>query len=97
MKKPIDDRVKMPLIFKHFIISVIGITGLCYTLNGDVKPHYTDSLIVFSLAIFSGCASFGLFSILAIFKKGGSLKDVINKMIDNIEIVFKDDNRNERK
>ena len=94
MKKPIDDRVELPLLFKHLLISVIGVTGLCYTLNGNVKPHYTDSLIIFALAIFSGCATFGFFSILAILKKGGNFKDVIKKLIDNIDIVFKDDSRN---
>ena len=97
MKKPIDDRVKLPLLFKHLLISVVGITGVYYTLKGGAEPNYTDSLIIFLLAIFSGCATFGLFSILAILKQGGSFKDVFKKLIDNIDIVFKDDNRNERK
>mgnify|MGYP003672675966 CR=1 FL=1 len=91
MKKPTDTRVEMPLLFKHLLISVVGITGVYYTLNGNNEPQYTDSLIIFCLAIFSGCASFGLFSILAILKQGGSFKDVLNKFIDNIDIVFKDD------
>ena len=97
MKKPIDDRVEMPLLFKHLLISVVGITGVYYTLKGGAEPNYTDSLIIFLLAIFSGCATFGLFSILAILKKGGNYRDVFKKLIDNIDIVFKDDNRNERK
>lgn len=97
MKKPIDDRVEMPLLFKHLIISVIGISGIALVLKGDSPPDYADSLIVFLLAIFSGCATFGLFSILAILKQGGSFKDVFKKLINNIDIVFKDDNRNERK
>ena len=74
MKKPIDDRVELPLLFKHLLISVIGISGVAL--------------------VFSGCATFGLFSILAILKQGGSFKDVIKKLIDNIDIVFKDDSRN---
>ena len=94
MKEPIDNRVEMPLLFKHLLISVIGITGVCYTLNGGEQPNYTDSLIIFLLAIFSGLATYGLFSILAILKKGGSFKDVVNNFIDNIDIVFKDDSRN---
>ena len=94
MKKPIDDRVKLPLLFKHLLISVVGITGVYYTLKGESQPNYTDSLIIFLLAIFSGLATYGLFSILAILKKGGSFKDVINNFIDNIDIVFKDDSRN---
>ena len=94
MKKPIDDRVELPILFKHVLISVIGITGVCYTLNGGEQPNYTDSLIIFLLAIFSGLATYGLFSILAILKKGGSFKDVVNNFIDNIDIVFKDDSRN---
>ena len=94
MKKPIDDRVKLPLLFKHLLISVVGITGVYYTLKGGSQPNYTDSLIIFLLAIFSGLATYGLFSILAILKKGGSFKDVIKKLIDNIDIVFKDDSRN---
>ena len=97
MKKPIDDRVELPLLFKHLLISVIGISGLAFVIKGGEQPDYTDSLIVFSLAIFSGCATFGLFSILAILKQGGNIKDVIKKLIDNIDIVFKDDNRNKRK
>tara|TARA_R110002020_G_scaffold36889_2_gene110852 strand:- start:490 stop:774 length:285 start_codon:yes stop_codon:yes gene_type:complete len=94
MKKPIDDRVELPLLFKHLLISVIGISGVALVLKGGEQPDYTDSLIVFLLAIFSGCATFGLFSILAILKQGGSFKDVIKKLIDNIDIVFKDDSRN---
>ena len=97
MKNPIDNRVEMPLLFKHLLISVIGITGVCYTLNGGEQPNYTDSLIIFLLAIFSGCATFGFFSILAMFKKGSNYRDVFKQLIDNIDIVFKDDNRNERK
>ena len=94
MKKPIDDRVELPLLFKHLLISVIGISGLALVLKGGERPDYTDSLIVFLLAIFSGCATFGLFSILAILKQGGNFKDVVRKLIDNIDIVFKDDSRN---
>ena len=94
MKKPIDDRVELPILFKHVLISAIGISGVCYTLNGGEQPNYTDSLIIFLLAIFSGLATYGLFSILAILKKGGSFKDVVNNFIDNIDIVFKDDSRN---
>jgi hypothetical protein len=97
MKKPKDDRVELPLLFKHLIISVIGVSGTALVLKGGAQPHYTDSLIVFLLAIFSGCATFGFFSILAILKKGGNFKDVFKKLINNIDIVFKDDNRNERK
>jgi len=94
MKKPIDDRLELPTIFKHLLTSVVGITGIAFILKGDTPPDFTDSIIIFLLAIFSGCATFGLFSILAIFKEGGNFKDVINKLIDNIDIVFKDDNRN---
>ena len=94
MKKPIDDRVEMPLLFKHLLISVAGITGVHYVLKRGSEPQYTDSLVIFLLAVFSGCATFGLFSILAILKRGGNFKDVLNKMIDNIDIVFKDDRGN---
>ena len=96
MKKPTDNRVEMPLLFKHLLISVVGITGVYYVLKSGAQPNYTDSLIIFLLAIFSGCATFGFFSILAMFKKGSNYKDVFNQLIDNIDIVFKDDSRNKR-
>jgi len=97
MKKPTDNRVEMPLLFKHLLISVVGITGVYYVLKGGEDPQYTDSLIIFLLAIFSGCATFGFFSILAILKKGNGYIGVYKDFINNIDIVLKNDNRNKRK
>jgi len=94
MKKPTDTRVEMPTIFKHLIFSSIGIGGIMAILNGGAEAHFTDAIIACFLTLFSGLATYGLFSILAIFKRGGNFLDVINKFIDNIEIIYKDGNRN---
>ena len=94
MKKPKDTRVEMPTIFKHLIFSSIGIGGIMAVFNGGAEAHFTDAVIAFFLTLFSGLATYGLFSILAIFKRGGNFIDVVNKFIDNIEIIYKDDSRN---
>tara|TARA_R110002020_G_scaffold76193_1_gene193396 strand:+ start:211 stop:501 length:291 start_codon:yes stop_codon:yes gene_type:complete len=91
---PNDTRVEMPTVFKHLLISTIGIAGLFAIFKGDSPPDYTDSIIIFLLAIFSGCATFGLASILSIIKQGGGISDVWNAFVNNIDIVFKDDRKN---
>ena len=94
MKKTTDTRVEMPVIFKHLIFSSLGVGGVMLVINGDAESHFTDGIIACFLTLFSGLATYGLFSILAILKKGGNFKDVINSFIDNIDIIYKDDSRN---
>ena len=90
---PRDDRVELPLILKHLLICTIGISGIWYILDGSEKT-YADSIIVFLLSVFSALATFGLFSVIAILKKGKGVKGVLKEFYDNIDIVFKDDKRN---
>ena len=94
MKKPTDTRVEMPTIFKHLFFSALGVGGIMLVTNGGAEAHFTDAIISCFLTLFSGLATYGLFSILAILKKGGSFLDVVNKFIDNIQITYKNDNRN---
>ena len=90
---PIDDRVEMPKIFKHILISTFGIAGLWYVIDGGAKS-YSDSLVVFCLSIFSGLATFGLVSILSILKQGKGFYGVFKEFYNNLEIVFKDGREN---
>lgn len=90
---PSSSRVEMPKIFKHILTSTFGIVGLWYIMDGS-RHSYGDSLVVFCLCLFSGLATFGLVSILAILKQGRGFSGVIKEFYNNLEIVFEDDRKN---
>tara|TARA_R100001198_G_C5179949_1_gene177062 strand:- start:104 stop:397 length:294 start_codon:yes stop_codon:yes gene_type:complete len=92
---PSDNRVELPLIFKHLIISVIGISGLFLIFKGE-EHGYTDTFLVFGLSIFSSLATFGLASIIAILKQGKGIKGIVKEFYDNLDIIFKDDRKNKQ-
>ena len=92
---PEDDRVELPLIFKHLLISVIGISGL-FLIFKEANHGYTDTFVVFVMSVFSSLATFGLVSIIAILKQGKGIKGVIKEFYDNFDIIFKDDRKNKQ-
>jgi len=78
-----DDRQELPVLAKYLVITVFGITGISFFLNGSQQVYISDSFLMFGSGIYSGLAAFGMVSFIGCIRRGKTFTGIF-KEIKNI-------------
>jgi hypothetical protein len=80
MKKVVDERVRMPLIFHSIFWATFGICGTMFIVNSGNDVHFSESIRMLSQGITSGLAGWGLVNIIVDIRRGKTVKGFIQRM-----------------
>ena len=75
-----DGRQELPTLAKYLVITVFGIVGITFFLNGTQQVYFSDSLLMFGSGIYSGLAAFGTVSFIGCIRRGKTFAGILNEI-----------------
>jgi len=90
MRKPKDERVKLPRAVRHALFSVIGLSGLACVFNVGGGGGISTSLMLLFTGVLSGLASYGFVCLLVDIKKGKNFRGVLKEINKKFKDLLND-------
>lgn len=86
------EHIRMPIILRHVMWAVIGVSGYYLIQAGGKAPQEPLWLVIkiFLRGVFAGCSWYGIVSLIRDFRVAdGSVKDFLRKIAKTHKDVFK--------